>query len=91
MQLNKIPTTVVTGFLGSGKTTLLSNVLKQAAGKRIAVIVNELASWISILSCCAPARWSVKRKARLRSNLQKVSTNWPTAVFAALLKKSFCQ
>ncbi|MBM6549507.1 cobalamin biosynthesis protein CobW [Marinomonas ostreistagni] len=41
MQLNKIPTTVVTGFLGSGKTTLLSNVLQQAAGKRIAVIVNE--------------------------------------------------
>ncbi|EAQ63397.1 cobalamin biosynthesis protein CobW [Marinomonas sp. MED121] len=41
MQLNKIPTTIVTGFLGSGKTTLLSNVLKQAQGKRIAVIVNE--------------------------------------------------
>ena len=41
MQLNKIPVTIVTGFLGSGKTTLLSNVLKQAAGKRIAVIVNE--------------------------------------------------
>lgn len=41
MQLNKIPATVVTGFLGSGKTTLLSNVLKQAQGKRIAVIVNE--------------------------------------------------
>jgi len=41
MNLNKIPATIVTGFLGSGKTTLLSNVLKQAAGKRIAVIVNE--------------------------------------------------
>lgn len=41
MQLEKIPATIVTGFLGSGKTTLLSNVLKQAAGKRIAVIVNE--------------------------------------------------
>jgi len=41
MQLQKIPATVVTGFLGSGKTTLLSNVLKQAKGKRIAVIVNE--------------------------------------------------
>lgn len=41
MQLNKIPATVVTGFLGSGKTTLLSNILKQASGKRIAVIVNE--------------------------------------------------
>ena len=41
MQLAKIPATVVTGFLGSGKTTLLSSVLKNAAGKRIAVIVNE--------------------------------------------------
>ncbi|OZG72708.1 cobalamin biosynthesis protein CobW [Hahella sp. CCB-MM4] len=41
MQLKKIPATIVTGFLGSGKTTLLSNILKQAAGKRIAVIVNE--------------------------------------------------
>ena len=41
MQLQKIPATIVTGFLGSGKTTLLSNVLKQAQGKRIAVIVNE--------------------------------------------------
>jgi len=41
MQLNKIPATIVTGFLGSGKTTLLSNLLKQAKGKRIAVIVNE--------------------------------------------------
>ncbi len=41
MQLQKIPATVVTGFLGSGKTTLLSSVIKQAQGKRIAVIVNE--------------------------------------------------
>ncbi len=41
MQLNKVPATVVTGFLGSGKTTLLSNIIKQANGKRIAVIVNE--------------------------------------------------
>ncbi len=41
MNLEKIPATVVTGFLGSGKTTLMSNLLRQAAGKRIAVIVNE--------------------------------------------------
>jgi len=41
MNLEKIPATIVTGFLGSGKTTLLSNVIKQARGKRIAVIVNE--------------------------------------------------
>ncbi|MEM7195460.1 MAG: cobalamin biosynthesis protein CobW [Pseudomonadota bacterium] len=41
MNLEKIPATVVTGFLGSGKTTLLSNIIQQARGKRIAVIVNE--------------------------------------------------
>ena len=41
MNLKKIPATVVTGFRGSGKTTLLSNIIKQADGKRIAVIVNE--------------------------------------------------
>lgn len=39
--LGKIPATIVTGFLGSGKTTLLSNIIKQANGKRIAIIVNE--------------------------------------------------
>ncbi|TFH87965.1 cobalamin biosynthesis protein CobW [Billgrantia azerbaijanica] len=41
MQLDKIPATVVTGFLGSGKTTLLANILQQVTGKRIAVIMNE--------------------------------------------------
>lgn len=41
MQLNKIPATIITGFLGSGKTTLLSNIIKQANGLRIAIIVNE--------------------------------------------------
>jgi len=41
MNLNKIPTTIVTGFLGSGKTTLLSQIIKNAQGKRIAVVVNE--------------------------------------------------
>ncbi|SHL13967.1 cobalamin biosynthesis protein CobW [Halomonas caseinilytica] len=41
MKLDKIPATVVTGFLGSGKTTLLAGILRQITGKRIAVIVNE--------------------------------------------------
>jgi cobalamin biosynthesis protein CobW len=38
---SKIPVTVITGFLGAGKTTLVRNLLEQAAGRRIAVIVNE--------------------------------------------------
>ena len=37
----KVPCTVVTGFLGAGKTTLVRHVLAHAAGRRIAVIVNE--------------------------------------------------
>jgi cobalamin biosynthesis protein CobW len=37
----KIPATIITGFLGAGKTTLLSNLVREAKGKRIALIVNE--------------------------------------------------
>ncbi|MTH96328.1 cobalamin biosynthesis protein CobW [Roseibium sp. RKSG952] len=37
----KIPATIVTGFLGAGKTTLIRNLLLNANGKRIALIVNE--------------------------------------------------
>ncbi|RBW55670.1 cobalamin biosynthesis protein CobW [Tenacibaculum sp. E3R01] len=37
----KIPITIVTGFLGVGKTTLVHNMLRNANGKRIAVLVNE--------------------------------------------------
>ncbi len=37
----KIPATVITGFLGAGKTTLIRNLLQQANGKRIALIINE--------------------------------------------------
>jgi cobalamin biosynthesis protein CobW len=37
----KIPATVVTGFLGAGKTTLIRNLLQNAKGRRIALIINE--------------------------------------------------
>lgn len=42
--LQKIPATVITGFLGAGKTTLVRHLLENARGRRIAVVVNEFGS-----------------------------------------------
>src|SRR6202046_3605405 len=40
-QSEKIPVTVLTGYLGAGKTTLLNRILSEPHGKKYAVIVNE--------------------------------------------------
>ncbi|HAC63374.1 MAG TPA: cobalamin biosynthesis protein CobW [Cyanothece sp. UBA12306] len=39
--MNKIPVTVITGFLGAGKTTLVRHLLQNNQKRRIAVLVNE--------------------------------------------------
>ncbi|SEJ88169.1 cobalamin biosynthesis protein CobW [Sphingobium sp. AP50] len=39
--LAKLPVTIVTGFLGAGKTTLISHLIRNAGGRRLAVVVNE--------------------------------------------------
>ncbi len=41
LQSEKLPVTVLTGYLGAGKTTLLNRILSEPHGKKYAVIVNE--------------------------------------------------
>ena len=37
----KIPATVITGFLGAGKTSMIRHLLANANGKKIALVINE--------------------------------------------------
>ena len=39
--MQKIPATVITGFLGAGKTSLIRHLLEHANGRRLALIINE--------------------------------------------------
>jgi cobalamin biosynthesis protein CobW len=53
----KIPVTIITGFLGSGKTTLIRNLIQNANGRRLAIIVNEFGEMgidgEILKSCCS--------------------------------------
>jgi G3E family GTPase len=40
--MERVPVTIITGFLGCGKTTLVNHILHNESGKRILVIENEI-------------------------------------------------
>ena len=50
----KVPVTILTGYLGAGKSTLLNYILTQQHEKRIAVILNEFGEGKLCLQPVAP-------------------------------------
>src|SRR4030081_1351854 len=41
MSVEKVPVTIITGFLGAGKTTLVRHLMRNPQGRRLAILVNE--------------------------------------------------
>ena len=60
MSTDRIPVTIVGGYLGAGKTTLVNHILTGDHGRRIAVIVNDFGDVAVDEALLAPASGGVR-------------------------------
>ena len=81
--LSKVPVTIVTGFLGAGKTTLISHLIRNAGGRRLAVVVNEFGEVALDLAALGVPEGSTLR---VRDELTGESWTWGSRNYVRLTR-----